>query len=80
MATVKVEYDDRLFADAFSRAALKSVVAQIKGKVGALRCSAHDEAPTVKVLGHSVDTLSFQVAGCCIEVVDQVRARLSTYP
>jgi hypothetical protein len=73
---IRVEYDLRQFKDSLEKAAMESIVAQAKQKVGSVRCATHGQSPTVRVEGRALNRLTFDVQGCCQTVIDQVRSRL----
>jgi hypothetical protein len=76
MFELKVHFDERKFRDAASKAVMESLTKHIKQQVGSLRCPTHGQAPTVHVKGHSLDNLSFEVGGCCQDLIDRVTAKL----
>jgi hypothetical protein len=63
-------------ADAFERAVLEGVTASIKDSVGSLRCSMHGSSPRITCKGRNLNELSFEVSGCCEQLMDAVRTRL----
>ena len=56
-------------------AVLEQFAASIKKSVGSMRCSNHDQAPTVLVQGNSLKDLSIKISGCCEEFVEEVKSR-----
>ncbi len=63
-------------ADAFERAVFEGITTSINDSVGSLRCSIHGSAPRITCKGRNLNSLSFEVSGCCQELMDTVRTRL----
>ena len=57
-------------------AVLSQVTESIKKSVGSIRCKEHNQAPKIKVKGRSIDKLSFEVFGCCEDLIKQVTRKL----
>jgi len=66
---------DRL-GDAFAKAALRHVRESLRNTLAGVRCPQHGRAPKVVCNGIRGDRLSFEVAGCCQDLVEAVAARL----
>jgi hypothetical protein len=64
------------FSDAFERAVLEGITSSIQHSVGTIRCAEHGSAPKVIGKGRNLNNLSFEVSGCCQQVIDRVRERL----
>ena len=62
--------------DALRKVALEAVVEGIQKALGSVRCQEHDQSPTVKVKGSTMDDLSFEVGGCCQSLIDAVQEKL----
>jgi hypothetical protein len=62
--------------DALEVAVLENVSAQIKQKVGSIRCSEHHQSPKIKGKGRSLTNLSFEISGCCDDIMDKVKSKL----
>lgn len=56
----------------------KQVQDSVKRAVGSARCSVHGKAPSVVVKGRDLKNLSFEVKGCCQNLIDQVTQKLKT--
>lgn len=63
-------------SDAFEKAVLDGITSSIKSSVGTIRCAVHGSSPRVTCKGRNLDNLSFEVSGCCQQVMDTVRKRL----
>lgn len=61
---------------ALEAAVLQSVSASIKARVGNIRCPEHGQTPRIVGKGRSLDTLSFDVSGCCQKLIDNAAAKL----
>ncbi len=57
-------------------AVLEELAVSIKKSVGAMRCPAHNQAPTVLIQGNSLKDLSIKVSGCCESLVEEARSRI----
>lgn len=57
-------------------AVLEQFAASIKKSVGSLRCTEHNQAPTILIKGKSLKDLAIQVSGCCEELVEEARSRI----
>jgi actin-like ATPase involved in cell morphogenesis len=64
------------FGNAIEQAILNQVTEHIKKTVGSVRCSEHHQAPKIKVKGRSLDKLSFEVSGCCEQLIEKVKQKL----
>lgn len=62
--------------DALEGAILESVQGSIKKSVGSVRCSEHGASPKVLVKGRNLDSLQFEVSGCCDTLIEQVKRKL----
>jgi len=81
MTEITFEIDGRKvnpnrLGDALEKAILQSVQESIRKKVGAIRCPKHGQTPKVICKGRSVNNLSFEVTGCCQDLIDTVVAKL----
>lgn len=63
-------------SDAFEKAVLAGITSSIRSSVGTIRCAAHGSSPKVTCKGPNLDSLLFEVSGCCQEVMNTVRERL----
>lgn len=57
-------------------AARKKVESYVADRVGGFRCPDHDQAPTIICRGSRLDSLSFEVKGCCQKVIYLVQQKL----
>lgn len=62
--------------NALESAVLKSVQESITKSVGSARCPEHGQTPKVKVKGRNLDSLSFEVSGCCDQLIETVKKKL----
>lgn len=62
--------------DALEAAMLEGIAASLKKSVGSLRCSEHHQAPRIVGKGKSINSLNFEVAGCCEDLMNKVQAKL----
>ena len=63
--------------DALEAAALKSIAEQVKDKLRGITCPEHGKSPKVKVKGRNLDSLSFDVSGCCDKLIERVKEKLA---
>ena len=61
--------------DVLESAILSQVAESIKKSVGNLRCAEHGQSPKIKVKGRNLDNLSFNISGCCEDLIEKVRAK-----
>lgn len=61
--------------NALEAAVLENVASQIEQKVGSIRCSEHHQSPKIVGKGKSLNNLSFEVSGCCEDVMNKVKAK-----
>ena len=54
---------------------LSQVAESVKESVGNLRCAEHGQSPKIKVKGRNLDNLSFDISGCCDDLIEKVRAK-----
>lgn len=62
--------------DALENAVVSSVAESIKKSVGSIRCKEHNQSPIIKVKGRSLDSLSFEVSGCCEALTQEITEKL----
>jgi hypothetical protein len=62
--------------NALESAVLKSAQESIIKSVGSAQCSEHAQRPKVKVKGRNLDSLSFEVSGCCDQLIEAVKKKL----
>ena len=61
--------------DTLESAILSQVAEFVKESVGNLRCAEHKQSPKIKVKGSNLDNLSFDISGCCNDLIEKVRAK-----
>lgn len=74
---VKIEIDTNGLKSAIEKAAVKAITERVKKTVGTLRCADHAKSPTVKIKGSFLKNLSFEVSGCCEELISKVKKKLA---
>ena len=57
-------------------ALLQSVQESITKSVGSARCPEHGQKPKIKVKGRELDSLNFEVSGCCDQLIETVKKKL----
>lgn len=62
--------------DAMESAILNGVAESIKSSIGHIKCPEHEQSPKIKVKGRNLDSLSFDVSGCCDELIEKVKVKL----
>lgn len=66
----------RNVGNALESALLQSVQESITKSVGSARCPVHGQRPKIKVKGRNLDSLSFEVSGCCEQLIETVKKKL----
>lgn len=66
----------RNVGNALESAMLQSVQDSIPKAVGSARCPEHGQKPKIKVKGRNLDSLIFEVSGCCNRLVGEVQRKL----
>lgn len=64
-------------AGALESAILSEVGESVKSSLGSVRCSVHHQSPKVTIQGKSFDNLSFEISGCCDELIQKATSQLS---
>ena len=62
--------------DALESLILSQVAESVKESVGNLLCAEHGQSPKIKVKGRNLDNLSFDISGCCDDLIEKVHAKL----
>lgn len=62
--------------DALEKAVLNEAIKGVKREAGSVVCPNHGESASVVVKGKSLDRLTFEVHGCCDELVAAVQDKL----
>jgi len=63
-------------ADALEGAMFQQIGETVKKAVGYIRCSEHNQTPKILLKGKSLDSLSFEISGCCDALVKRVTEKL----
>ena len=63
--------------DSLERTTLQAIVSSLRTRVGSCPCSEHGEEVTILATGPSMESLSFELSGCCEAVIDEVKKRLA---
>jgi len=66
----------RNVGDALESAMLQSIQDSISKTVGSVRCPEHGQKPKIKVKGRNLDSLKFEVSGCCDSLIEEVKRKL----
>ena len=66
----------RSMGNALESALLQSMQESITKSVGSARCPDHGQRPKIKVNGRNLDSLSFEVSGCCDQLINTVKKKL----
>lgn len=56
----------------------QSILSTLQSRFGTIRCPIHHGEPVITVTGPSIDQASFEVSGCCQELLDLVQKRAAT--
>ena len=64
-------------SDALDILFLKHVSEKIEDTCSSICCMRHGGKPSIIVKGVNIDTLEYEVYGCCEEFVDKIKKRLS---
>lgn len=62
--------------NAFESAMLQSVQNSISKAVRSARCPEHGLKPRIKVKGRNLESLKFEVSGCCDSLIEAVKRKL----
>ena len=63
-------------ADVLDILFLKHVREKINASVASICCKKHDKQPSILVKGQNLDSLNYEVSGCCEDFVNQVKKKL----
>ena len=55
---------------------LKSIQDSVKRSVSSVRCNKHGQGPKIEFKGRNLDSLSFEVTGCCEHLVKEVNRKI----
>ena len=64
------------FGDELEKAILSEVADNVKKALSSVMCPKHGQRPRVKVKGRNVNNLSWEVEGCCQELIDMAMNKL----
>ena len=64
------------FGNEIEKAVLAQASDEIKKRLNSVICREHNERPAVKVIGKSVSELSFEIKGCCQQLIDDATSKL----
>ena len=64
-------------ADALEEAVLANLSESISKSLRSVHCAEHGERPKVKCKGRKLDNLTFEISGCCENLIEQAKNRLS---
>lgn len=64
-------------SDALDILFLKYVTEKIEDTCSSISCMEHDGEPSIIVKGKNIDTLEYEVYGCCKDFVNKVKKRLN---
>lgn len=62
--------------DALEAAMFSAVENGIRKKLGACRCPEHGKVPKLTAKGRSLETVKFEISGCCEEIIGEVKRKL----
>lgn len=63
-------------ADTLEKSIVKSITQNIVKELSSVYCSEHGRYPEVTVIGKTLDKLSFQIHGCCQDIIDRATNKL----
>ena len=66
----------RNIGNTLESAMFQSVQDSIGKAVGSTRCPEHGQKPKIKVKGRNLDSLKFEVSGCCDSLIEAVKKKL----
>jgi len=62
--------------DALDILYLNQVRKELTSRLWSLYCPRHDAEPVVTVKGRDLDTLEYEVSGCCSDLISEARKRI----
>lgn len=62
--------------DALEAAMFGAVEDGIRKKLGACRCPEHGKTPKLTAKGRSLETIKFEISGCCEGIIGEVKRKL----
>ena len=70
----KVDLDH--FGDELEIAVLNEMASNVKEKLKSVVCKTHNERPIVKIIGANGGELSWEIGGCCQQLINDATAKL----
>ena len=55
---------------------LKHIRDVIENSLASVHCPKHNREPAVKVLGPSIDNLTYEISGCCQDLIEKTRENI----
>ena len=55
---------------------LKHIREKLENSTDAIRCRKHAAKPAIKVKGDSLETLRYEVTGCCEDLIEETRKKI----
>lgn len=55
---------------------LKSIQESVKKSVSSVRCDKHGQGPKIEFKGNNLDSLSFEVTGCCEHLIKETNRKI----
>lgn len=63
--------------NALEKAILQDISSSISQSLRSVRCTVHGERPKVRCKGRKLDKLTFEISGCCENLVERATKKLS---
>jgi uncharacterized metal-binding protein len=70
------QVDPKNIGDALKQAVLETAKQAILKRVGAARCPEHGQHAKIVCTGLTSNNMTFEVSGCCQELVEDVKSKL----
>jgi len=67
--------DPRNIQNMLEAAVFEQVAKSIRERIGATRCPVHGQPPKIVVKGRDIKNLSFEVSGCCGDLIETVKGK-----
>ena len=65
-------------ANALEAAILNELIASVRRSIGSIVCKEHRKSPSISIKGRNINSLSFEVSGCCDQLANDVKSRLKS--
>lgn len=62
--------------DLISKSIFEVISKDIKQKLSSVRCPEHNQYPKITVEGKSIDKLSFNIGGCCDNLIELTKNKI----